>query len=88
MPINDHNPISGSLSKLLKESLKTSEIELIAEKYNVHYNTIVNIRDRRKKAPARAILRDMIEKAIKNQEKEIKRISNLLDDLHKELEKI
>jgi transposase len=56
MAISYPKPISSLLSKLLKDTLTTLQIRTIADKYHVHYNTIINIRDRRKKDPNKQIL--------------------------------
>ncbi|WP_438712684.1 hypothetical protein ACSTS3_10730 [Aquimarina muelleri] len=86
MVSEDFYPISGLLSKLLKKSLTMSELQNIANKYGVHYNTITNIRDRRKKTPSKDILKDMIEMAIQNQERSIKNSKVVLTKLQKQLE--
>lgn len=88
MALQNHHAISSLLSSLLKKSLTTLEIRVIANKYNVHYNTIINIRDRRKKAPNRNILEDMIRIAITNQKQNIENSKELLNKLQKELEKL
>ncbi|WP_074408139.1 hypothetical protein [Aquimarina megaterium] len=81
-------PISSLLSKLLKKSLATSEIRAIADKYHVHYNTIINIRDRRKKDPNKQILKDMIRMAISHQKQTIENSKMFLQQLEKELERL
>ncbi|WP_103867583.1 MULTISPECIES: hypothetical protein [Aquimarina] len=88
MAINDHQPISAFLSGLLKKSLTTLQAQHIADKYKVHYNTIINIRDRRKKAPDKLILKDMIKMAIINQKSKIKTSNDLITFLEIELKKI
>jgi hypothetical protein len=88
MAIDDYNPISGLLSQLLKKSLTTPQLQTIAKKYDVHYNTIINIRDRRKKAPEKAILEDMIKMAIRTQKKQVKSSGEFLILLKEELEKL
>jgi hypothetical protein len=88
MAIDDYNPISGLLSQLLKKSLTTIQLQTIAKKYDVHYNTIINIRDRRKKAPEKAILKDMIKMAIHTQKKQVKSSGEFLILLKEELEKL
>ncbi|TSE10345.1 hypothetical protein [Aquimarina algiphila] len=86
--MKDRNPISSLLSRLLKKSLTTEELQIIATQYNVHYNTIINIRDRRKKNPDKSILKSMIKIAISVQEKQIKDKTELIILLEQELEKI
>ncbi|PKV51726.1 hypothetical protein ATE84_3824 [Aquimarina sp. MAR_2010_214] len=88
MAINSRTPISSLLSKLLKDTLTTSQIQDIANKYHVHYNTIINIRDRRKKDPNKQILKEMIRMAISHQKQTIETSKVLLDQLEKELEKL
>lgn len=88
MAINSRTPISGLLSKLLKDTLTASQIRAIAREYNVHYNTIVNIRDRRKKDPNKQILKDMIRMAISHQKQTIENSKMFLQQLEKELEKL
>ncbi len=88
MVMKDRNPISSLLSRLLKKSLTTEELQIIATQYNVHYNTIINIRDRRKKNPDKSILKSMIKIAISVQEKQIKDKTELIILLEQELEKI
>lgn len=88
MALEGYHPIGSLLSSLLKKSLTTVDIYAVANKYNVHYNTIINIRDRRKKAPNKNILSDMIRMAISNQKQNIKNSKELLYLLEEELEKL
>ncbi|WP_062053759.1 hypothetical protein [Aquimarina longa] len=88
MASDNNNPISSVLSTLLKESLSTSQLRAIAKKYDVHYNTIINIRDRKKKSPDKTILKEMIETAINTQKDQIKKGKNLLMLLQKEFTKL
>ena len=88
MSLKDYHPISNLLSRLLKKSLNTFDIQAIADKYNVHYNTIINIRDRRKKSPNKNVLNDLIRMAIKNQKQNIENSKELLNQLQKELKKL
>ncbi len=80
--------ISRSLSSLLKKSLNTIEIQSIADKFGVHYNTIINIRDRRKKEPDIIIIKYMIKKSIWAQENRIKDNEERIKFLKQELEKL
>ena len=88
MTLGDRKPISGLLSQLLKKSLTTLQLESLAKKYNVHYNTIINIRDRRKKAPQKRILKDMIKMAINTHKNRIKSSEEYLNHLNEELKKL
>ncbi|MBG6131779.1 ribonucleotide reductase beta subunit family protein with ferritin-like domain [Aquimarina sp. EL_43] len=88
MAISSRTPISGLLSKLLKDTLTASQIRAIAKEHNVHYNTIVNIRDRRKKDPNKQILKDMIRMAISHQKQTIENSKVFLQQLEKELERL
>ncbi|WP_108869291.1 hypothetical protein [Aquimarina aquimarini] len=88
MVIKNTTPISGILSKLLKDTLTAPQIKDIAKEYDVHYNTIINIRDRKKKEPDKFILRSMINKAITNQTQQIISSAELITLLRKELENI
>ncbi len=88
MAIHNHKPISHSLSVVLKKSLTTLQIRLIADRYGVHYNTIINIRDRRKKSPDNMIVRHMIKMSILTQNKSIKEREKCVTLLKQELEKL
>jgi hypothetical protein len=88
MTIKSNNTISGLLSRLLKNTLTTSQIKTIAKEYDVHYNTIVNIRDPKKKAPDKSILKAMINEAITNQTQQIINSAEFIALLQKELEKV
>ena len=81
MELDGYHPIDSLLSSILKKSLTTVDIHAIANKYNVHYNTIINIRDRRKKSPNKNVLNDMIRMAIKNQKQNIANSKELLNQL-------
>ncbi len=85
---SNRSPISSQLSSLLKESLTIVQIKTIARKYDVHYNTIINIRDRRKKAPNKEIQKDMINMAIETQKNRIRNGKEFLERLNEELLKL
>jgi hypothetical protein len=87
MGIDNQKAIHSHLSKLLKKSLATSELKLIAEKFDVHYNTIINIRDRRKKSPNERIVKHMIKMSISSLRKSIKENMETIVLLEQELEK-
>ncbi|MBL0684325.1 hypothetical protein [Aquimarina mytili] len=61
---------------------------MIADEFNVHYNTIINIRDRRKKSPDKMILENMIKLSILSQKKSIEEGKELILLLEQELEKL
>ncbi len=86
MTIDNRKPISSSLSKLFKESLSTVQLQQLANKFNVHYNTIINIRDRRKKSPDKDILEHMIALSILSQKKIIIESEEFINMLEQERE--
>ncbi|GAA4276278.1 hypothetical protein GCM10022259_10020 [Aquimarina mytili] len=88
MAMNDRKPISSLLSTLFKKSLSTIQLQMIADEFNVHYNTIINIRDRRKKSPDKMILENMIKLSILSQKKSIEEGKELILLLEQELEKL
>ncbi|TPN83858.1 hypothetical protein [Aquimarina algicola] len=88
MSINNRKPISGLLSNLLKKSLTRADLMAIAEKFDVHHNTIINIRDRKKKEPDKSIVKDMIKTSIRVQKNKIKTSTALITQLEDELKKI
>lgn len=80
--------ISIELSKLLKSSLTSKQLETLATKHKVYINTIRRIRDRKTKKPNKEILIDLLKMSIKTHKKQITANKAALSILQQELKKI